>query len=212
MRERGDLTVLHEPFSHRANYGSTTVDGEVVTSEARLLEVLRGIAGPVFFKDTTDFHYDHLLADAEFLATATHTFLVRDPREAIASHYAMNPALGRDEIGYAWLFEIFEAVRAASGRTPVVVESGDLVADPAGTVRRYCEHVGIPYLPSALSWSPDMVPVWRRSEKWHASTSASTTFTAGRRDYRTSVDNSPVLAEFLRFHEPYYERLAEHRI
>ena len=33
MRARGDFTVLHEPFSHLANYGSTTVDDEVISSE-----------------------------------------------------------------------------------------------------------------------------------------------------------------------------------
>ncbi|PRY22034.1 hypothetical protein [Pseudosporangium ferrugineum] len=212
MRERGDLTVLHEPFSHLANYGSTTVDGEEITSEPELLAALRRLPGPVFFKDTTDFAYPHLLADTAFLAEATHTFLVRHPREAIASHYALHPALNRDEIGFGRLAEIFDAVTAARGAVPVVVDSGDLVADPAGVVARYCELVGLDFRPEALAWSPGMSPGWQRSAKWHRSTSSTQTFAASSARYEASVDNTPLLAEYLEFHLPFYERLHAHRL
>jgi hypothetical protein len=212
MRARGDLTVLHEPFSHLANYGSTTVDEEVITSEPRLLAALRQTRGRVFFKDTTDFHYPHLLEDEAFLRGATHTFLVRHPREAIASHFALHPELGRDEIGFAWLYEIFAAVRAATGSTPVVVDSADLVARPAETVERYCAAVGIPFVPAALNWSSGMTPAWLRSERWHQGTSETTGFvqTLSRND--TAIDESPMLAEYLEYHLPYYENLWQHRI
>lgn len=212
MRERGDFTVLHEPFSHLANYGSTTVDGREVRSEPELLKVLKAIAGPVFFKDTTDFHYSHLLRDEEFLGGVTHTFLIRHPWEAIASHYALHPGLRRDEIGFGWLHEIFAAVSAAQGRTPVVVDSGDLMAHPAAIVERYCELVGIPFRPEALSWQPGMAPGWQRSARWHEYTSSSNTFTAMDHQYETSVDDSPLLAGYLEYHLPFYELLAHHRL
>lgn len=212
MRERGDFTVLHEPFSHLANYGSTTVDGAEIRSEPELLAALRRLPGPVFFKDTTDFYYPHLLADTAFLAEATHTFLVRHPREAIASHFALNPRLNRDEIGFAWLAEIFDAVAAARGTTPVVVDSGDLIADPAGVVARYCELVGIEFRAGALEWSPGMAPGWQRSAKWHRATSSTGTFTARSPEYAASVDNTPLLAGYLDYHLPFYERLQVHRL
>jgi hypothetical protein len=212
MRERGDFTVLHEPFSHLANYGSTTVNGKEIRSEPDLLAAIRRVPGPVFFKDTTDFYYPRLLADTAFLREATHTFLVRHPREAIASHYALHPKLERDEIGFAWLAEIFDAVTAASGRTPVVVDSADLVANPAETIARYCEAVGIDFRPEALNWRPGMASGWQRSEKWHVSTSSSSTFAPSERRYDTTVDNSPLLAGYLEYHLPHYERLWRHRI
>lgn len=212
MRERGDFTVLHEPFSHLANYGSTTVDGVEIRSEADLLAALRQAPKPLFFKDTTDFHYPRLLADADFLRLADHTFLVRDPREAIASHFALNPRLNRDEIGFAWLAEIFDAVRAATGGTPVVVDSADLMSDPTGTVARFCELVGIDYRPEALNWSPGMASGWQRSAKWHEGTSSTSGFAPSGRHYETSVDNSPVLAGYLDYHQPHYERLRSHRL
>jgi sulfotransferase family protein len=212
MRQRGDFTVLHEPFSHRANYGSTVVDGAEIRTEPELLRALRGVAGPVFFKDTTDFHYPCLLRDEEFLGTATHTFLIRHPRDAIASHYALHPGLGRDEIGFGWLHEIFAAVVEVSGVVPVVVDSDDLVNDPAGTVERYCALVGIPFRPEALRWRPGMASGWERSARWHQATSATTAFEPTRPRYPTSVEDSPVLAEYLRYHLPFYQRLRQHRL
>lgn len=212
MRERGDFTILHEPFSHLTDYGSTTVDGRVVSTEPQLLAALNRTPGPAFLKDTTDFHYQGVLVDREFLRGATHTFIIRHPREAIASHFALNPKLGRDEIGFAWLYEIFAAVRDATGATPVVVDSDDLMRDPTATVERYCEAVGIPFLQGALQWSPGMASGWERSERWHKDTSGSNGFEPRSTQYRTSVENSPLLAEYLAHHLPYYEKLREHRL
>ena len=212
MAQRGDFDVLHEPFSHVADYGSTTVGGREVRSEPELLAALRTVPGPTFLKDTTDFHYPAVLADAGFLRGATHTFLIRHPREAIASHYKLNPRLGRDEVGFAWLYEIFAAARAATGVVPVVIDSDDLVDRPAQTVQRYCERVGIPPRPEALSWQPGMAAGWQRSERWHRDTSGTTAFSPTRTEYESTVDNSPVLAGYLDHHLPYYERLREHRL
>ncbi len=212
MRERGDFTVLHEPFSHTANYGSTVVDGVELRSEPELLAALKNLGGRVFFKDTTDFYYPHLLADAEFLAKAKHVFLIRHPREAIESHYALHPNLNRDEIGFGWLHEIFEAVVAATGTHPIVVDSGDLLAHPAETVERFCELAGIPFLPEAMQWDPTMPTEWNRSKKWHTATSQSAGFAESRRRYETTVDDSPLLAGYLAYHLPFYESLRQHRI
>src|SRR5919198_726315 len=138
MVERGDRLVVHEPFSHVADFGVAEVDGRVVYSERDLIGALRDLASerPVFFKDTTDFHYAALLADTDFLREATHAFMIRDPKAAIASHYRLNPNLGRDEIGFAWLYEIYAAVRGATGIDPVVVDGDDLVAAPEARLGR----------------------------------------------------------------------------
>lgn len=213
MGERGDFQVLHEPFSHVADFGATRVGDRRVGTEAELIAALRALSasGPVFFKDTTDFHYPVLLADREFLAEVRHTFIIRHPREAIASHFALNPGLGRDEIGFARLAEIFDAVVAAGGE-PVVVDSDDLVENPEGTVRRYCAEVGIPFRPEALSWGPGMREEWAGTSRWHESTSRTSGFSRTATAYARTTDNDPVLAGYLRHHLPFYERLRAHRL
>jgi len=209
MAERGDRVVVHEPFSQVVDFGEAKVGDRVAHTERDVLAALRAIAAedPVFFKDTTDFHYPELLADQSFLTAATHTFIIRDPAEAIASHHALNPDLGRDEIGFARLHEIFTAVRAATGATPVVIDSDDLLDRSADTVRAYCSAVGIPFLPDALSWQPGMRSEWQATSQWHESTSRTAGFTRGADGAAAAVAANPVLRAYLDFHRPYYEQL-----
>ncbi|MFR9673251.1 sulfotransferase family protein [Streptomyces sp. TR06-5] len=209
MAERGDRTVVHEPFSQVVDFGEAKVGDGVAHSERDVLAGLRALAAerPVFFKDTTDFHFPALLADREFLAAATHTFIIRHPAEAIASHHALNPNLGRDEIGFARLHEIFEAVRDVTGTPPVVVDSDDLLDRPVDTVRAYCEAVGIPFLPEALNWSPGMRPEWRATSRWHESTSATAGFGRRTPGRSSTVDADPRLRAHRDHHLPYYEKL-----
>jgi hypothetical protein len=215
MAERDDRLVVHEPFSQVVDFGEVKVGEHLAHSEAEVLGVLRAIAAesPVFFKDTTDFPYPAVLADQNFLAAATHTFIIRHPAEAIASHRALAPELGRDEIGFARLYELFAAVKAATGATPVVIDSEDLLDRPAQTVRAYCEAVGIPFLPEALSWEPGMRSEWRATSRWHASTSRTAGFRrdgdAGAQRARAveAVQADPVLRAHYDYHLPSYEKL-----
>lgn len=214
MAERGDYTVVHEPFSHLVDFGAATVGDRVVHSEPELIAALRELAErtPVFFKDTTDFSYPGLLADRTFLAEATHTFIIRHPAEAIASHFALKADLSRDEIGFARLAEIYDHVAASTGGVPVVVDSDDLIADPDATVREYCHRVGIPFRPQALRWRPGLREEWQQTRKWHESTSRTSGFTATRPSNRETVRSNPVLAGYLDYHLPYYRKLHAHRM
>src|SRR5439155_1499163 len=56
MVERGDLVLLHEPFSNLADFGETDIDGRRFASPASLIAWLRGETRDidVFLKDTTD--------------------------------------------------------------------------------------------------------------------------------------------------------------
>ncbi|HLL64397.1 MAG TPA: hypothetical protein VK453_01480 [Micromonosporaceae bacterium] len=213
VMERGDFLVLHEPFSHVADFGTATIDGTTVHSERELIDALSELRGRIFFKDTTDFHYPELLADQAFLRHAAHTFIIREPREVIASHVALNPAVTRDEIGFAWLHEIYEAVVAATGAEPVVIDSDDLLDRPAATVEAYCKRVGIPFLAEALRWDKGVPQQWRRTERWHQGASASSGFERRSEpgDDRNVVDD-PVLGEYYRYHLPYYTKLWERRL
>lgn len=214
MMERGDYTVLHEPFSHVIDFGETEIGGHAVRSEPELIRAIRDLAanGPVFFKDTTDFAYPGLLGDEDFLGTATHTFMIRDPRAAIASHYRLNPELGREEIGFGRLSEIFHAVQRVTGVDPVVIDGDDLVADPEGVVAQYCRRTGIPYLPEAMTWDPGTVGQWRRTERWHTEASQSAGFENRDEPGAEVVDELPQLAGYLRYHQPFYEELRGYRI
>ncbi|RKS08418.1 hypothetical protein DFP74_4115 [Nocardiopsis sp. Huas11] len=214
MDERGDLAVVHEPFSHVVDFGEAVIGDRVATSESGVIDALRRLSRdvPVFFKDTTDFHYPGLLADTDFLRDAAHTFLIRDPEEVIASHFALDPDADREAMGFRRLHEIHAAVDRVVGRRPPVITAEDLVETPERTVEAYCAAVGLPYRSHALSWEPGMLPSWRRAERWHHDVAHTSGFSRGTRTYQHTVHNHARLASYRAYHEPYYQALHATRL
>ena len=104
-----------------------------------------------------------VLANLPFLTEVTHTFLIRSPAEIAASYYAIRPGMAIGEIGLATLYELYQAVLALSGHPPAVIDSADLVANPAGIMAAYCDVVGIPFTEQAPSWHPGPRAEWSRS-------------------------------------------------
>lgn len=217
MIERGDVTVLHEPFLALTQDGQVAVpapDGPpaLARSGPELIAALAALAaaGPVFVKEVLDYRYPEVFGHPGGLAAMTHTFLVRDPRQAISSHYAVKPTVTCPEIGYERLCELFELLWSATGTLPVVIRAEKLLADPAAVVADYCQAVGLPFVPAALSWAPGDRPEWQRHRGWHLDAIASSGFGAASHDYPVTVDNSPALRGFYDHHYPYYRRIVQH--
>jgi hypothetical protein len=205
MLERGDHEVYHEPFSSIVVQGHAPVGARVATSHDELLKLLeeRALERRVFVKETTE--YDYLGSGGERIAeVGTHTFIVRDPRRVIPSHYAMNPEMTCAEVGYGHQVALARRTHAVSGVPPTVVEAEALLADAAGAVERYCRRAGIPYLASALSWLPGDQPVWSRTRPWHRDAAVSSGFTESCRTYDHTVDNNEFLAACYQHHLPHY--------
>jgi hypothetical protein len=215
MAERGDFTVLHEPFSNRAEFGKVEVADKEPHNEADLIAAIRTLAtkSPVFFKDTTDERYPGLLDDEDFLGRdAVHTFLIRHPAETIASYHALNPDVGLHQIGAAHLHEIHAQVTRLQGMTPIVIDAADIITDPEDTVRAYCAALAIPFLPQSLHWNAGDRNEWSATARWHIEASTSNGFTAASRSHGLDVAAHPVLSGYLDHHLPYYEELNAHRL
>jgi hypothetical protein len=212
MLERRDTLVVHEPISNLLSVGRFEVEGMTLRTPADLLGHLLALGEhrSVFVKDTSELRYMSYL-DERVVHEATHTFLVRDPAAAIASHHAVNPDLTLDEVGFEHLHEIFVRVRDALGSDPVVVDAADLSADPAGTVRAYCDAVGLPFLAEALTWSPGRRGEWARTEHWHHTVNDSSGFHRGTTEYARTVHNDARLARFRDHHQPFYDRITARR-
>ena len=214
IMERDDVLALHEPFSQLADFGSCVVAGKEVHSEAELIDAITdlGTKGRVFFKDTTDFHYPGVLSDTEFLRRVEHTFIIRNPREVIPSHYALNQDVTLPEIGFRRLHKLYLAVAAAIGRDPIVVDSDLLLDNPEPIVRAYNDRVGLVHKPESMSWAPGTRQEWSRTARWHTDASDSSGFVRSERVYAATVENHPTLAEFYNHELPFYKYLLDRRM
>ncbi|MFF4615052.1 sulfotransferase-like domain-containing protein [Nonomuraea jabiensis] len=215
MLERGDLEVVHEPFSYLQVDGHFELTGRRATSAIELLDVMLEVNANgrrVFAKDTSDYTYTPLLEDERLFSDVINTFMIREPRSAIASHYAMNPEATLDEYGFEYLHAIFDAVRSATGELPLVIDGDDLVTHPEATVRAYCERVGLEFMPEAMRWDPGQQANWRRTDRWHAEVAESSGLVARAPERRETPDTNEHLRRVAEHHQPFYDALARHRL
>jgi hypothetical protein len=208
MAERGDLATVHEPFSRVTFFGSADVGGTTCSSEAEVIAALLRLAasGPVFVKETTDYRYPGVLAAASFLRDASHAMMVRAPEAVVASYLRLHPEASLGAMGFEHLAELSDAVHAATGERPFLLDGDDVAASPAGTVAAYCHAVGLPFLPDALQWEAGALPDWAPFSRWHEKAAASTGL--------VETTSEPVpdalrerAAAYVAHHAPFYERL-----
>lgn len=214
MCERDDVTTVFEPFSCLADFGVSDVGATSVHSEQEVLAVLRGLSqrSTVFVKETTEARYPEVLADEDFLARdARHAFLIRHPRETIASCHTLNPGVRYDQIGFEALHELFTVVGQQSGKIPVVIDAEDLMANPEGMIQAYCARMRIPFRARALAWRPETRKEWLPTRMWHRDVSASSGFEVQTKVY-PDITATPVLNGYLLSSLPYYEELRSHRM
>jgi len=98
----------------------------------------------------------HLLPHIErgWLAELTHVFLIRDPREVLASYLRSRATATVEDIGLTQELELFEYVRGFTRQTPPVIDAGEFLKAPERHLRTLCERLGIAFTPRMLKWPP----------------------------------------------------------
>ncbi len=212
--ERGDFKVFHEPFSASYYYSTERRSdrfAEVTPKEEyRFAEVqerlLAPAAEPVFFKDMA-YHVSGFMTP-EFVDRFRNTFIIREPRAVLASFSKFWPDFTFEEAGYEELHRLF-GYAVELGQEPVVVDAADLSEDPERIVAAYCEKIGVPFIPEALTWEPREVPEWEMWDEWHEDAQKSTGIGKVSRE---EVELSDELEEVSRRCLPYYEALSVERL
>jgi LPS sulfotransferase NodH len=187
MRQRGDMTCFHEPFGKAWYQGpqaraprKAPIDKQ--QPEATFDHVWQQILDaaqerPVFVKDMPH-HTDHMWT-GDFLDRITHSFLVRDPAKVLASLHrsyqkaGMSDGFEPNEVSFAAQEALFDKLNERYGKTPVVIDSDDLLESPQNMVAAYCDGIGVNFIKEALSWEPGArnEVLWYdgNDEVWHAS-------------------------------------------
>jgi hypothetical protein len=212
--ERDDLEVLHEPFSAAYYYGPDRLSDRYADEEPKpeysyesvLAEVFRPRERRLFMKDMP--YQAKSVMSREFISRFANTFIIRDPKYVLSSLYKMWPDFTLEETGFEQIYWAFRYAEEA-GQDPVVVDAMTFSENPVGILSVYCERVGVPFRPDALSWEPGEVEKWKSWEGWHEAAQQSTGIErAERRDPELPGELQEAYEECL----PYYYALAAHTI
>jgi hypothetical protein len=216
---RADTFVSDEPFYGaylKATGDPQPMADQVIGSmDTDWQSVARAMTGPcptgapIWYQKHMAHHMVGPIAHDD-LPGLTHAFLIRNPARVVASYAAKRIAVRPDHLGVERQVEYFEREADRLGHAPPVVDSADILADPAAMLERLCEALGIDWDPAMLRWEPGIREtdgVW--ATHWYDAVARSTGF--GLPDDRPVhlVDEARRVADHCR---PFYERLAAHRL
>jgi hypothetical protein len=149
----------------------------------------------------------HLVAiDLGFLQRTKNVFLIRDPREMLPSLIVQLPRARLADTGLAQQWTLFQDL-VSSGQQPAVLDSRELLLDPAGVLKQLCQHLELEFSEEMLRW-----PTGPRAEDgvwaphWYHAVHQSTGFAP----YRAKPDFPSHLEPLLNECAPWYNRLFEY--
>lgn len=148
--------------------------------------------------------------DRGFMRDLTNVFLIRHPARVVASYSQKREAPTLADIGFVQQAELFDEVAGWSGRTPLVVDSADIRANPRETLGKLCAALGISFHDSMLEWPAGPKPydgVW--APHWYNAVHASTGFGEPEGPLPTlPARYAPLVEQAL----PHYQRLARFKL
>ncbi len=216
---RPDTIVCDEPLyahyllhSQRPHPGASEV---MARHETDWRKVVSWMTGPVP-EGKTIFYQKHMAhhllphIETDWLDGLNHCFLIRDPREMLTSLMKQIPDPVLIDTGLPQQVALFDRVRQTTGRIPPVLDTRDVLNDPARLLTLLVEPIGVAFDERMLSWPEgrrDTDGVW--AKHWYASVERSTGF----QPYQPKPDRLPDrLAGLHAECMPYYDRLYAHRL
>jgi len=154
----------------------------------------------------------HLLPEVgrDWLWELEHAFLIRDPREMLLSLDKVTPNPGVLDTGLPQQVELFEELRARTGKTPPVLDARETLEDPESLLRLLCARLEVEFVPEMLAWKAgrrDSDGIW--ADIWYGGVERSTGFQRWRaRSGELTPELTMVWEECL----PHYQHLYAQRL
>lgn len=155
--QRADMSVIDEPFygyylsNHEVSHPGQE---EILTTMPTSLEgVFNSLDNAhrkehLFIKGMAH-HLDMVATD--HLRGMTHIIFIREPKQMIASFAKVMPDPTMKDIGLADQLRLLKSLEEF-GEPTVVLDSGQLLADPAQMLSRLCERIGLRMDAAMLRW------------------------------------------------------------
>lgn len=219
FENRTDCRVIDEPlYAHYLAATGSDHPGRadvIAHGETDWRRVVASLLGPVpnaqpiwYQKHMTH----HLLPDMErdWILQLTNVFLIRDPRDVVASYIKSRAAIAADDIGLRQEVALFDFVAAHLGHAPTVIDANSFLTAPEAHLRALCTQLGIAFSARMLHWRPGPRAsdgVW--APHWYSAVWQSSGFEAPRTREPMLDDAAAEVAEQAR---PWYEHLYRHRL
>ena len=209
---RDDTVVWDEPlyayYLQRTGLAHPGAAQVIAAGQVDWREVIERCTGAVpdgklihFQKHMTHHVLDEMSRD--WLAQLTNCFLIRDPREVIASYARVRADVTLDDIGVTQQLELFEHVCRNGAQTPVVVDARDILAQPGVLMPALCEALGVTFSPRMMNWPAgprDSDGVW--APHWYESVERSTGFAPYvRKTHHLPANLAPLAAQCMDAYE-----------
>jgi hypothetical protein len=180
--QRSDTRVWDEPFYavylRRTGVPHPGADAVLKALSADEDEVRSSIHGAVdkavqFVKNMA--HHMEVLREP-FITPGINIFLIRDPRQILASYAEVISRPVMRDIGIAYQHTLFNLLKAG-GEEPIVVDSGHLLDNPGRVLSNLCERCGLKYEQRMAHWPAGPKPydgVW--APHWYENVHRTTGF------------------------------------
>ncbi|WP_310476067.1 HAD family hydrolase [Sandarakinorhabdus sp.] len=214
---RADCHVSDEPFYgaylHQTGDDHPMADAVIADMDCDWHSVAATLSGPCAQPVWYQKHMVHHMIGPVQLADLSgfkHAFLIRAPERVIASYAAKREVVTAQGLGFAQQRAWFEAEADRLGHAPPVVDSADVLADPAGTLSRLCAVLGIAWTDAMLHWAPgarDTDGVW--APHWYGRVLDSTGFDGREGPLPELTGEATRVRDACR---PHYEFLSAHKL
>ena len=153
-------------------------------------------------------HMAHHLVDLEldFLAATSNVLLIRDPADMLPSLTVQLPDATLGDTGLETQWRLVQSMERV-GQSPAVIDSRELLLDPAGVLSQLCAHLGLEFDEAMLEWPAGPRPedgVW--AKYWYHAVHSSTGFQTYRPKSGFPDRLRPLLDECRPFYDKLYAR------
>lgn len=214
--QRSDTKVVDEPFyAHYLSHTGLKHPGreEVLQSmhsdPKTILENIYNLETQheiVFLKNMAH-HHEGL--DWSYLGNMVNFFLIRDPKQLIASFSQVIHQPTIQDIGLKLEAELLDYL-LEKGSSAIVLDSNSILPHPERGLTELCSRLNIPFQNEMLKWSPGPIPEdgsW--AKYWYKNVHNSSGFTKQKSSERELPEHCLSLYEDS---IPYFERLKKHLI
>ncbi len=180
---RSDTCVVDEPlYAHylfETGLQHPGRDSVLASQPTNAEQVIEQLIGPCNQRVFYQKHMSHHLlptVSRSWLGEVEHIFLVRNPREMLTSLMKQIPEPTLEDTGLPQQVALLDELRMV-GKTPIVLDSKDVLQHPQYMLASVCSSLGIPFEETMLAWpvgKRDSDGVW--APHWYSSVEASTGF------------------------------------